>query len=411
MQTLGCQGDNIVMLENESLQKMTSSVSYLLANDGLPQREYMRKAAVDGIITYSYSDENFLYKEPAGSKRWTDSFTTENPLRADKEQSMWIDKIFSYLDSITGVSFQRKDGSRGEIHLNFVPTNTNKYFKGDFTNGYEIDAVENVQWTGGLAFYNGYGQMYSFHNRKQYGGLDDIRDIQRAILESLGLTPPEGDANNPKYSWDNTLLSNNTGGLNSAGATFFMSSDDKAAVEELLGAGEIAFAPKKVKVHSQKYKEELMIGLEGVIDVFKIRSKGMILKVDEGTQYDDIGVIINNYNVPYIANFNPYEGDRIEIHRSLLDPKSPQDNGSKKLAKHFKKTKLKFEHIFGDIYNKNKNIYYNDAGKLIVDTNGIKEGVMSGSNKAGLNSQILAFVDPVGPETNAFSGNWLSFFG
>ena len=65
---------------------MPSSVPYLFAKDGLPQREYILNAAADGIITYSYSGENFLHKEPAGSKRWTDSFTTENPVRADKEQ-------------------------------------------------------------------------------------------------------------------------------------------------------------------------------------------------------------------------------------------------------------------------------------------------------------------------------------
>ena len=115
--------------------------------------------------------------------------------------------------------------------------------------------------------------------------------------------------------------------------------------------------------------------------------------------------------MPYIANFNPHEGDRIRIHRSLLNSRSPQVRSSRKLAKKFKRDSLKFEHIFGDVYNKDKNIYYNDAGKLIVDTNGRKEGVVTDSNSGGLNGQVLAFVDPVGPETNAFSGNWLSFFG
>ena len=60
---------------------------------------------------------------------------------------------------------------------------------------------------------------------------------------------------------------------------------------------------------------------------------------------------------------------------------------------------------------KDKNIFYNDAGKLIVDTNGRKKGVVTDSNSGGLNGQVLAFIDPVGPETEAFSGNWLSFFG
>ena len=69
----------------------------------------------------------------------------------------------------------------------------------------------------------------------------------------------------------------------------------------------------------------------------------------------------------------------------------------------------------GDNYDKDRNVYYNDAGKLLIDTNGKRKGVISYTrgynNAAGLNSQIVAFVDPIGPETNSFSGDWLSFFG
>ena len=154
-----------------------------------------------------------------------------------------------------------------------------------------------------------------------------------------------------------------------------------------------------------------MIGSSGVKDIFKLTSKGMILEEDEGTQYDDIGVIINNYYMPYIANFNPYEGDRIKIHRSLLHRKSPQIKASKKLAKQYKNQKLKFKHIFGDTYKDDKNAYYNDAGKIYIDTNGAKKGLVTNGNGAGLNSQCVAFVDPVGPETDPFLGEWLSFFG
>jgi len=154
-----------------------------------------------------------------------------------------------------------------------------------------------------------------------------------------------------------------------------------------------------------------MLGTNGVKDIFKLTSKGMILKEDDGTQYDDIGAIINNYYMPYIANFNPYEGDRIKIHRSLLHPKSPQRKASKKLAKQYKKEKLRFKQIFGDTYREDKNVYYNDAGKIYIDTNGTKKGLITNGNSAGLNSQCVAFVDPIGPETDPFIGKWLSFFG
>ena len=387
------------------------NVQYLFDDDGIPQREYALDAASDGVITYSYSDGSFYHRESADSKRWSDAFTTDNPVAADTEQSLWIESIFKYIDSVTGVSFKKTGGTRGELHLNFVPTKTNKYLNDDLSD--PVPQTQN-QWTGGLAFKNGYGQMYSFHNRKQYGGLDDIRSIQRAILEAIGLTPPHGDPFHPDHSWDNTLLSNNFGGRKSAGATFFLASDDKMAIKKLLGERNQAEPlPKKI-IHNQKGKENLLIGTDGVKDIFKLKSKGMILKEDYGTQYNINGPLINNYNCNYIANFNPYEGDKIKIHRSLLHPKSPQHKDSRKLAKRYKKTDLKFKQIYGDTYKDDKNIYYNDAGKLLVDTNGLKDGVISFSSKhhgAGLNGQIVAFIDPVGPETDIFLGEWLSLFG
>ena len=388
-----------------------SSVQFLFDEDGSPQREYTLNAADDGIITYSYSNKYFSHQESVNSKRWSDAFITDNPVAADAQQSLWIDSIFRYIDSVTGVRFEKSSGARGELHFNFVPTKTNKYLNDDLSD--PVPLIQN-QWTGGLAFKNGYGQMYSFHNRKQYGGLDDIRSIQRAILETIGLTPPHGDLFHQDHSWDNTLLSNNFGGLKSAGATFFMASDDKVAIKELLGERNPEEPlPKKI-IHNQKRKEELLIGTDGVEDIFKLKSKGMILKEDHGTQYNINGPLINNYNCAYVANFNPYEGDRIKIHRSLLHPKSPQRKGSKKLAKRYKKSDLKFKQIYGDTYRDDKNVYYNDAGKLLIDTNGLKNGVISFSSKhhgAGLNGQIVAFIDPVGPETDIFLGDWLSFFG
>ena len=165
------------------------NVQYLFDDDGIPQREYALDAASDGVITYSYSDGSFYHRESADSKRWSDAFTTDNPVAADTEQSLWIESIFKYIDSVTGVSFKKTSGTRGELHLNFVPTKTNKYLNDDLSD--PVPQTQN-QWTGGLAFKNGYGQMYSFHNRKQYGGLDDIRSIQRAILEAISLTPPHG---------------------------------------------------------------------------------------------------------------------------------------------------------------------------------------------------------------------------
>ena len=390
-----------------------STVAHLFHDDGVPQREYALRAAEDGVITYSYTSNFFKWVEPKSSKRWIEGgVTTDSPVPADEEQSRWIEKVFEFIDSITGISFRKVEGERGELHYNFVPTKTNRFFDGDFSDGgNEKDPVVNLEYDGGHDFINGYGQMYSFHNKKQYGGLQDIRSIETAILGSLGFTPPNGNSSDPSHDWDNTLMSRNDGGLNSFGATFFLAKDDIQGLKDLFGPSSLGGKKPKRIVHKQRFKEELMLGTNGVKDIFKLTSKGMILKQDDGTQYDDIGTIINNYYMPYIANFNPYEGDRIKIHRSLLHPKSPQRKASKKLAKQYKKEKLRFKQIFGDTYREDKNVYYNDAGKIYIDTNGTKKGLITNGNSAGLNSQCVAFVDPIGPETDPFLGKWLSFFG
>ena len=395
------------------------SVDYLLHSDGAPQREYAKQAAADGVITYSYSTDSFKWVEPESSNRWTNSTVTKNPQAADAQQANYIDTIFGFIDSITGVRFQRVEGQRGEIHLNFVPTLVNKRFKGNFTDGQEIDPVVNTEFYGGVGYLNGYGQMYSYHNQKQYGAIQDIRSIQKTILETVGITVPNGNPYDPSYSWDNTLMSSYDGGMNSFGATFFLTADDQEALQAVLGPS-ASSSPGGSRNHVQRSKEDLMLGTDGVVDTFRLTSKGMILKEDSGTQYDDLGRIFNNYNVSYVANFNPNEGDKILIHRSLLDPKTPQFTPSKKLARKFKKTRLSFMYEpNGDVYKSNANVYYNGAGKILMNTNGKEEGLTPRKspykngfsyNSAGINGQIVAFVDPVGPEAIPFQSSWLDFF-
>lgn len=204
------------------------------------------------------------------------------------------------------------------------------------------------------------------------------------------------------------------------GATFLLASDDRAALQELFGASTDPITGG-TQTHVQRMKEDLMLGTEGVVDIFKLTSKGVILKEDAGTQYDDLGVIYNNYNVPYIANFNPFEGDKILIHRSLLDPKTPQLTPSGKLAKKYKNAKLRFAYDpNARDYKSGANVYYNGAGKIVLDTNGKEEGVTpKGSpskpylyiyNNPGLQGQVVAFVDPIGPEATPFQAGWVGFF-
>ena len=379
------------------------SVDYLLHSDGAPQREYAKQAAADGVITYSYSTDKFKWIEPESSIRWTNATVTKNPVAADAQQSLWIDTIFGFIDSITGVQFQKVEGQRGEIHLNFVD--------GDISTPWTPD----TEYTGAFGYLNGYAQMFSNHDKIQYGGLVDIRAIQTSIMGALGVTAPDGkyDSSNTTYNWNNSLMANT--GYRSFGATFFMTDDDQTALKSILG-GSSSTSNQPEMTHGVVGRETLMIGTNGVRDIFKLTSKGMLL--DKGT---DAAGWYNHYNCSYVANLNSADGDKVLLHRSLLDPLSPIFSGSMKLGKKYRKTKLRvIEDIDAADYNSGANIYYNGAGKLIMDTNGAMEGTTpKGSpkhpelylyNSAGLNGQIAAFIDPYGPESLPFPVGTVELF-
>ncbi len=365
--------------------------SYLLNEEALPQREYAKQAASDGIITYSYSSNAFKWIEPSTSIRWSDAKVTNNPLPHDNEQENWINRVFEFIDSITGVRFQRVEGQRGEIHLNKVPAGDYNGVHG-FTNGY-------IQWTGE-------------HNQMQYGGIVDVREIKTQIAGALGVSHPNGNASSGGYTWNNTLMAQRS--ARSFGRTFFYTRDDQDALIEILGKEQQNPTPNKVVTQKQRQKEDLMYGTDGVVDRFMLTAKGMIPKVDSNTQYDNIGPIINNYNMPYIGNFNPYEGDRILISKRLFNPKTPIDGNLPNKNKAPAKVKITFRHSYDDVsdeemYASTENVLFNGAGKLMLNLNG-RAGGLGPSNIAGINSQIVAFVDSVGEESIPFRKEWIGLF-
>lgn len=89
---------------------------YLLHSDGAPQRAYARQVATDGVITYSYTTESFRWIEPESSTRWASATVTKNPVAADAQQANYIDTIFAFIDSITGIQSKRwKDNVENSI--------------------------------------------------------------------------------------------------------------------------------------------------------------------------------------------------------------------------------------------------------------------------------------------------------
>lgn len=374
-------------------------MSYLLHPSSELNRIYANRIATDGVITYSLSDIGDSWIEPETSKQWDSASITTNALPHDAEQSRWVKRIFDYLDSITGIQFVRVNDTRGELH--FARIGDADYFSdyGDgesFTNGY-------IQWNGR-------------HNRKQYGGLHDIRALQVGIASALGVSRPDGDFLNPSYSWDNTLMSGNEGALNSNGATFLYSEDDQSAIRSIIGSNsEIVQANPETITHMQEGKEDLLIGKNGQIDIFKLNSKGMILKPDEGTEYDEYGVAtINNYNIPYIANFNGNEGDRVLINKKLFSPNTPIDPVTLEKNKAPNKLKIRFKQSFSPQQDREQwvskaNVLYNDAGKLLLNTNG-QASNLGPPTIATINDQLVAFVDPIGPENLPFSRQWIGLY-
>ena len=49
---------------------MTASITYLLHESGEERRTYTKQAAADGVITYSYTDNSFLWVEPNDNQPW-----------------------------------------------------------------------------------------------------------------------------------------------------------------------------------------------------------------------------------------------------------------------------------------------------------------------------------------------------
>jgi hypothetical protein len=362
------------------------SVDYLLSAEAAPQREYAKQAAADGVITYSYSTEGFKWVEPQSSASGQYVLLSQSPLAADIQQATWIDTIFGFVDSITGLSFQKVDGQRGELHFNFVTE--------DHTRGAE-------------SFGNGYGQIVGVHNKALYGGRDDIRSISRAVLQVLGVGIQGGRLDNPAYTSDKTILSSND-----QGRTFFLTEDDQSALKTIFGSAGSG-SDVTARVHSQRLKEDLMLGTTGIADTFRLTAKGVITedpyiikggpKVFEGMS--------TNYNIPYIANFDPADGDKILISKRLFNTVTPIDGNNLNNNRAPKGLKIRFKNYYGPNlnYTSNHNVYYNGAGKLQLDVNGRVPGPGPHIN-ADSNAYMVAFVDPVGPASLPFKAQWVGLF-
>jgi hypothetical protein len=371
--------------------------AYLTERSNAPARNYALAAASDKQITYSVSSNT------------------------DAVLANWVDRIYDYLGKLINMAFM-KVASGGEFAISLETPNYTDLYESD----YFVNNEGLIRWS-------------SVHNTKQYGGVDDQRTLVRAIGNSLGLSRLnwawKEAGNTGVYTTSNTIMSETPWiqawfGASDFGRTVFFTQDDKSSLKEIYSSSSIdgitGIANNSV-VHEQRIKEDLLIGANGQIDIFKLHSKGMNAENKEAFSFDPgTGLYwVNDYNIPTIVNFNPYEGDKILISRRLYAPLNPIGantrlpktikSGKKNIptSKFLKSIKIDLITTNGreefDAATKSvHNTIYNEAGKLMLNVNGVEP--FNGPDPVTGNGQLLAFIDTVGGATVQFQTSWLGLF-
>ena len=363
--------------------------AYLTESSNADTRSYAVAAAKDRQITYSISSN-------------TDTITTN-----------WINRIYEYLSKTINVTFSRVE-SGGEFKLSLEEPNYRDLYESD----YIINSRGLIRWS-------------SVHNTRQYGGVEDQRNLTRAIGNSLGLSRLnwawEAAGNTGTYTTADTIMSPTPWDRDyDFGHTIFFREDDKNALKQIFEGKLITPLGNTVK-HIQREEEDLLLGTNGQIDLFYLVAKGMNSDNKDAISYDPVTGWdwVNDYNIPTIGNFNPYEGDRILIDRRLYAPTNPiNPNTDLPETLDLKESKVKTSDYLNDVeidfifantpesdktatYT-HKNTIFNDAGKLMLNVNGEQPG--NGPGPVTGNGQLLAFVDLAGARPVEFQANWLSLW-
>ena len=371
--------------------------AYLTESSNAAARSYALAVASDKKITYSVSSN-------------TDAILAN-----------WIDRIYEYAGRLINISFE-KVPSGAEFAFSLETPNNIDLYTGD----YLVNSKGLVRWS-------------SVHNTKQYGGVDDQRTLVRAIGNSLGLSRLnwlwKEAGNTGDYTTSNTIMSQTPWiqgkyGASDFGRSVFFTEDDKLSLKEIYSSvnidGITGIATGSA-VQEQRIKEDLLIGANGQIDIFRLNSKGMNADNKDSISYDPVTGRdwVNDYNIPTIVNFNPYEGDKILISRSLYVPLNPISANTKlpKTIKSGKKaiaTSKYLQSIKIDLITTNgaedfdaatksvHNTIYNEAGKLMLNVNGTEP--FNGPGPVTGNGQLLAFVDTVGGKNVDFQASWLELY-
>jgi len=370
---------------------------YLLHESAADTRAYAQSAASDGVITYSTSSNH------------------------NEIQKNWVRRVYEYLGSILNVGFQEV-AAGGEFRIDVQ--NESDFYSAGSGNG-----IHNSVGTSGDLFWR------SWHDKKQYGGVESQRQVVKMIGRSLGLSYPDGQVWNNAYTTNNSIVSENGSGPNgNMGHTNFFTDDDQQSLRSLYGAKDVVTG---IANHvRQRAEEDLLIGFNGQTDYFYLVSKGINYLNQSSRFVEPSGrAWHNDYIIPSLVNFNPEEGDRILIQRRLFVPFSPvypgtpsssipkkfDYSGKKIIAKSYlKKLRIRFQDDQplqtlpsdqqGAVMTSSVNLNINGAGKLMINANGTNPNMGPYPDDLSVNAQLLAFLDVYGPYGPAIKGEWFGLF-
>lgn len=346
-------------------------MSNLLHSSAANEQQYALRVAADGVITYGVSGDY------------------------DKVRTGWIQSLFQSLQSHLRLRFQQTSYEVAEFKYDIEAVTAEQWATGSGTELIQLPGTGSFKWK-------------SAKDTRQYGGVQDQLFLTRLVLRSLGLSYPNGDPWDPGETSQTTLMSFNDGDFGFFGHTFSPTPADYNALIQLFGHRQQDVSYLAPQIHLQTKDEELLIGLDGRVDRFVLTSKGLDPSNPQSITYDSIGPIFNDYKCASIGGFNPWEGDEIWIERSLFSPYASQDQTLQWMRETLGSFRIRLGQAFSSqedrqLWTSDFNLIYNDAGKLLLNTNGREEGL--GPSPVGINSELVAFIDVVGNPNQVLPAN------
>lgn len=324
----------------------------LLHASSFNERRYALQSAADGVVTFAISAQH------------------------DVVRARWVRALLASLEA--ELPFLFREVSAAEAELRF-----------------DVQTISAEQWGVGSAtrfsqtLGNGSLLWLSAKDTRQYGGVQDQLHLSKLILKGLGLSYPDGDPYSTPQTEATTLMSSNQSPFGLFGHTFFPTSLDLDALKAIYGRRPAPVAGSRVE-HFQTVDEQLMIGRNGVVDVFHLSLMGVDPSNPASITFDQLGRIFNDYRAASIAQFNPWEGDQIVINVNLFQA------NAQPLARFAQAYSSREDQ---SLWASDATIIYNDAGKLLVNPNGTQPGL--GSSPLGINDYLVAFIDVVGDPNQA----------